>query len=463
MSIQAGDDLVWKYNPSPDYIDGYLHPRVTQISICRRVAISEHAVAEVVEDATVCGVNFLLDTNPTCAPTNITATVRAAQVRFGWSPGCNMAVGYQVRRDGADYIGADYLLEVGQDEELADISALKAFCNMRIEPGGQLVDDSDVVVGGVGNTHEYCVRSLLVNDVGATLTSDWSCTSVVIPWVAKVGGSVLGEAAGGALLGSIVNVAVCDYASSSGDNSACSHAAMHTDTSASMADGGSEVVFVAYGKARDGETTTDSSSFLVTKAEAEITRCPTDTSAYLQTSSSADFLVRVGETHGVAWSATYPLCFVVVTFPATLASNFALTHVAMGSVAAEDVDTDVWHGFAWQFRLRSPPSWRYMSRACRRSCSLCSFSDDDCANEGGDVFCSTYSTDLNAWYSCPVFSDVDSAALGGAPDRLGAVILGFDGPSDATNTDAVFCSPYQQVRAGAVSLLRCMRLCNLTL
>ena len=115
---------------------------------------------------------------------------------FEWSPGCPTASAYQIRRDGEVFIGADYKKETGDNVEWTR-KTFEDFCVGKIAPGAQLLDTEENVMHNVGNTHNYCIRSLIVDaSTGATYVSDWSCEQVVVRWMGRVEGKILAMTGG---------------------------------------------------------------------------------------------------------------------------------------------------------------------------------------------------------------------------------------------------------------------------
>ena len=184
-------------------------------------------------------------------------------MRFAWSPGCEEAGAYQVRRNGKEFIGADFSHVVPVNDNVA--SDLVGFCAEIITPANQLQDDDATVLNDVGGSHTYCVRSL-VEDVAneKTYTSDWTCTTMVVQWKGTFVGSLISDMAGTPVLGARVDAYLCDAGDAACPDYAARHEAAH-----SLADGGKMLTFSVY----DAPATAGVDDLRITEAAAKLTEC----------------------------------------------------------------------------------------------------------------------------------------------------------------------------------------------
>jgi len=392
---------------------------IQSLALCRKITTAVGAIS-VLPPSTLCPISG--KPNPTCQPTKLVPMWTETGVRFKWKAGCRKATTYQLRRDRSKFIGQDFVKEEASAEEGTSAAAQKEFCSSWIEPGQQLVDDAKEVVSGVGRTFEYCVRSMVPFKDGKVIASEWTCAATTILWSGTVTGSVMAARGGAPVAGAIVSVVVCDV----GDLQCAGHERRKM-LRHQLGDGGQMLSFSAFATQR--------SNVAITSQNAG---CSYAVGAQLKLSSAADkptFELVIDRNTGLLWHASAPSCWLSGTFSGASSSR-VFTVRARGIVQKPGVK----QGFAFHLQVMREPSWRFMSRSCRKACGLTSLFDE--SNKDG--FASSAVDNVMSEMFCLKLADrcVATTLFPGItnPGHRGALIFG----ADQSTAEDVLCDPHQR-------------------
>ena len=390
---------------------------IESLTLCRRIGTTSTAL-NYLPRSTVCGLLSINDENPTCQPTTLVAEWTVIGVTFKWLPGCRAATKYQIVRDRGNQVGSDFEKEATDPDSPVSYTEKRLFCrDTFIEPGAELLDFDEELLGRVGEEVEYCVRSLVPLKKGGVVASDYTCTSVRIGWTAQMSGVVRAAEGGGKRAGVLVDGFLCEDLG--GD---CGSLSDRSSWHHQVEDGASMLAFSAYLNPSYRE------AFM--SYQDDVDGSCKYAAGDRVVNDKADFVLLLDGTVGLAWYASAPGCF--LKFSDYRGTSFDVE--AVGGLQRSDASGAI--GFASHFRVQRMPSWHFMATHCRESCGL---TGRKTATEK-DVYISSYVGDRESKSFCQRYLSrcPSTPAFEGQPQELGAMIFGSDSPGH----DETYCSPY---------------------
>lgn len=396
---------------------------IESMTLCRRMQSTTSALRNLAP-STVCGLLSVNSENPTCQPTKFVAEWAGDGIRFSWLPGCRAATKYQVVRERTVQIGKDFDKETTQGTTVPNMK--ESFCNEGwIRPGSDLVDSDQDLLNDIGAEVEYCIRSMIPLEEGGIVVSDWMCTKVVIGWTASLQTSVRLQKGGNKEEGVLVDAVLCKGATIPG----CfdlSEVNLESWTH-SLEDGGAILAFSAF----------STSSKMVKYEEEDTGSCKYIKGNHVE-NDKPDFVAIVDGEMGLAWYSETPGCFLLVEgYKEVEGGAGASFHVKMtGGVQR----LSGFLGFAHHIQIKRAPSWHYMGKNCRETCSM----TGRVTSVQGETFSLPFVNNIKssayceAWkYRCPG----GLSAIAANAEGRGAIIFGHD-MNDGEEAKVV-CSPYE--------------------